>query len=111
MGMLKNLPPNLPHLSPIDVTFFMSETGLLTVRAVGQGSGTEVEFDLQIGDLNCGRDEQGPAGRRPVPRHRLSTSARGGSRYIVSSGSGHGNSGLPELAWTGTRQRRRVRDA
>ena len=52
MGMLKNLPPNLPHLTPIDVTFFMSETGLLTVRAVEQGSGTEVEFDLQIGDLN-----------------------------------------------------------
>ena len=45
-------PGPLPHLTPIDVTFFMSETGLLTVRAVEQGSGTEVEFDLQIGDLN-----------------------------------------------------------
>ncbi|HEX3961215.1 MAG TPA: Hsp70 family protein [Trebonia sp.] len=53
MGMLKNLPPSLPHLTPIGVTFFMSETGLLTVRAVEQGSGTEVEFDLQIGDLNA----------------------------------------------------------
>ena len=51
-GMLKNLPAHLPQLTPIDVTFFMSETGLLTVRAVEQGSGTDVEFDLQIGDLN-----------------------------------------------------------
>ncbi len=53
MGVLKSLPPRLPQLTPIDVTFFMSETGLLTVRAVEQGSGTEVEFDLQIGDLNA----------------------------------------------------------
>jgi molecular chaperone DnaK len=51
-GMMKNLPAHLPQLTPIDVTFYMSETGLLTVRAIEQGSGTEVEFDLQIGDLS-----------------------------------------------------------
>ena len=51
-ALLKNLPPRLPRLTPVDVTFFMSATGLLTVRAVEQGSGADVEFDLQIGDLD-----------------------------------------------------------
>jgi molecular chaperone DnaK len=51
-GMLRNLPPRLPARSPIEVTFFMSETGLLTVHATEQGSGADLRFDLQIGDLD-----------------------------------------------------------
>jgi len=51
-GILKNLPPRLPAGTLIEVTFFMSETGLLTVRAVQPDSGAEFQFDLQIGDLD-----------------------------------------------------------
>jgi molecular chaperone DnaK len=56
-GMLK-IPPRLPAQSPLEVTFYMSETGLLTVRAVEPGSGMDLQFDLQIGDLDqAGMDE------------------------------------------------------
>ena len=51
-GLLKNLPPRLPMGTLIEVTFFMSETGLLTVRATQPDSGAELQFDLQIGDLD-----------------------------------------------------------
>jgi molecular chaperone DnaK (HSP70) len=51
-GILKNLPPRLPAGTQIEVTFFMSETGVLTVHAVQPDSGTEFQFDLQIGDLD-----------------------------------------------------------
>jgi molecular chaperone DnaK (HSP70) len=51
-GMLRNLPPRLPARSPIEVTFFISETGLLTVHATEQVSGANLLFDLQIGDLD-----------------------------------------------------------
>jgi molecular chaperone DnaK len=50
-GILK-IPPRLPTQSPVEVTFYMSETGLLTVRAVEPGSGKNLQFDLQIGDLD-----------------------------------------------------------
>jgi molecular chaperone DnaK len=50
-GILK-IPPRLPAQSPVEVTFYMSETGLLTVRAVEPGSGKNLQFDLQIGDLD-----------------------------------------------------------
>ena len=51
-GILKNLPPRLPAQAPIEVTFYMSETGLLTVRATEPRSGTDLPFSLQIGDLD-----------------------------------------------------------
>jgi molecular chaperone DnaK len=51
-GMLKNLPANLPARTSIDVTFFMSETGKLSVHAVEPRSGRDLRFDLQIGGLD-----------------------------------------------------------
>ena len=51
-GMLRNMPPRLPAMTPIEVTFFMSETGLLTVHATEPRSGSDLRFDLQIGDLD-----------------------------------------------------------
>jgi molecular chaperone DnaK len=51
-GLLRNLPARLPVRTPIEVTFFMSETGLLTVHATEPRSGTDLRFDLQIGDLD-----------------------------------------------------------
>lgn len=51
-GLLRNLPPRLPAGTPFEITFFMSETGLLTVHAQEPRSGREVRFDLQIGDLD-----------------------------------------------------------
>ncbi|MFG1641271.1 Hsp70 family protein [Amycolatopsis sp. NPDC049252] len=50
-GMLRNLPAR-PAGSPFNVTFFMSETGLLTVRALEPSSGATVSFDLQIGEMD-----------------------------------------------------------
>jgi molecular chaperone DnaK (HSP70) len=68
-GMLKSLPPRLPAQTPIEVTFYMSETGLLTVRATETGSGTDLRFDLQIGDLDqAGMDKA----RQVVARHHVS---------------------------------------
>jgi molecular chaperone DnaK len=57
-GRLSNLPANLPAGTPIDVTFFLSETGQLTVHAKEQQSGRTVQFDLQIGDFDSGRLRQ-----------------------------------------------------
>ena len=42
----------MPAQTPIEVTFYMSETGLLTVGAAEPGSGLNLRFDLQIGDLD-----------------------------------------------------------
>jgi molecular chaperone DnaK len=49
-GMLTDLPPR-PAGAPFDVTFFMTETGLLKVHAVEQKSGNEVRFEIQIGSM------------------------------------------------------------
>ena len=51
-ALMTSIPPRLPAGTPIEVTFYMSETGLLTVRAVEPGSGRDLQFDLQIGDLD-----------------------------------------------------------
>ena len=51
-GLLRNLPPRLPAGTSIEVTFFMSETGLLTVHATEPDSGAALHFDLQIGHLD-----------------------------------------------------------
>jgi molecular chaperone DnaK len=57
-GMLRSLPAHLPARSPIEVTFFMSETGRLTVHAKELQSGSDVHFDLQIGDFDSSRLRQ-----------------------------------------------------
>ena len=51
-GLLKNLPPRLPARTPIEVTFYMSASGLLSVHASEPNSGSQLRFDLQIGDLD-----------------------------------------------------------
>jgi len=56
-GMLK-IPPKMPALTPLDVTFYMSETGRLTVRAVEPESGMNLEFNLQIGGLDPAKMDQ-----------------------------------------------------
>jgi molecular chaperone DnaK len=54
-GVLRNLPARLSARTPIEVTFFMSETGRLTVHAKELQSGSDLRFDLQIGDLDSSR--------------------------------------------------------
>jgi molecular chaperone DnaK len=68
-GLLKHMPPGLPARTPIDVTFFMSETGLLTVHAAEPGSGRDLRFDLQIGDLDQAGMEKA---RKSVARYDVS---------------------------------------
>ncbi len=68
-GMLRDLPPRLPARTPVEITFFMSDTGLLTVHAAEPGSGTDLRFDLQIGDL----DQAGmQKARQSVARYQVS---------------------------------------
>jgi molecular chaperone DnaK len=68
-GMLRHLPARLPQGTPIEVTFFMSETGLLTVRAVQPESGAELQFELQIGDLDQAKMDKA---RRSIAAYRVS---------------------------------------
>lgn len=51
-GMLRNLPPRLKAGSPFEITFFLSETGTLTVHAIEPGSGAELRFELRIGGMS-----------------------------------------------------------
>jgi molecular chaperone DnaK (HSP70) len=67
-GLLRNLPARLPAGTPFEITFYMSETGLLTVHAKEPRSGREVRFDLQIGDLDPARFDQA---RRSVAAYRV----------------------------------------
>jgi hypothetical protein len=68
-GILRNLPPRLPAQTPIEVTFYMSETGLLTVEAAELRSGSDLRFELQIGGL----DQEGmKKARQSVSRYRVS---------------------------------------
>jgi|SRR5580692_1128261 molecular chaperone DnaK len=68
-GLLKHLPPRLPAQTPIEVTFMMSATGLLTVHAREPASGSDLRFELQIGDLDqAGLDQA----RRSVARYQVS---------------------------------------
>ena len=68
-GMLRNLPPRLPARTPVEITFFMAETGLLTVHATEPGSGADLRFDLQIGDLDQAGMERA---RQSVAQYRVS---------------------------------------
>jgi molecular chaperone DnaK len=67
-GMLVGLPPR-PAGAPFDVTFYMTETGLLTVHGQEKGSGREVRFEIQIGGLN---DEQVLQAQETVSRYAVS---------------------------------------
>lgn len=51
-GMMTGLPARKPVGTPFEVTFFMSETGTLTVHAVEPESGVDLTFDLQIGGMD-----------------------------------------------------------
>lgn len=67
-GILTDLPPR-PAGAPFDVTFFMTETGLLKVHAQEQESGRQVRFQIQIGGLT---DEQVRAAGEAVARYAVS---------------------------------------
>jgi molecular chaperone DnaK len=68
-GMLRDLPPRLPARTSFEVTFLMSETGLLTVHAIEPRSGKDVRFELQIGGLDkAGMDKA----RRSVANYQVS---------------------------------------
>lgn len=66
-GRLRNLPPR-PAGSPFEVTFFMSETGTLTVHAIEPSSGAEVRFELQIGGMDAAAIQ---AARTDIARHEV----------------------------------------
>ncbi len=69
-GKLRDLPPKLPKHTPVEITFFLSETGLLSVSAVEPASGRRVRFDLQIGGLDRSAVDQA---RASVARHDTSS--------------------------------------
>jgi len=50
-GLLRDLPPR-PAGAPFEVTFDMSETGLLKVHGQEKKSGREIRFEIQIGGLS-----------------------------------------------------------
>ncbi|MCL2073556.1 MAG: Hsp70 family protein [Marinilabiliaceae bacterium] len=47
-GIIEGLPPNLPAGSPVEVTFKISEEGLLEVNAVEKTANNEVNFSIEI---------------------------------------------------------------
>jgi molecular chaperone DnaK (HSP70) len=67
-GMMTGLPPRKPAGFPCQVTFFMSETGTLTVHAIEPESGTELTFDLQIGGMDQVAVD---AARNSIARHEV----------------------------------------
>jgi molecular chaperone DnaK len=68
-GRLRSL-VGLPKGSPINITFDMTETGLLTVHAMEPGSGREVRFELQIGGMDAAAVDKA---RTAVARHEVSS--------------------------------------
>ena len=68
-GRLRSL-VGLPAGTPIEITFSMNETGLLTVHATEPGSRREVRFDLQIGGMNQAAVDEA---RAAVARHEVSS--------------------------------------
>ncbi len=67
-GVLSQLPPR-PAGAPFDITFHMTETGLLKVHAQESNSGREVRFEIQIGGLT---DEQVRQAGDAVARYAVS---------------------------------------
>jgi molecular chaperone DnaK len=68
-GRLRSL-VGLPAKSPIEITFSMTETGLLTVQATEPRSGREVRFDLQIGGMDQAAVDEA---RAAVARHQMTS--------------------------------------
>lgn len=73
-GLLRNLPAHREAGTPFEITFFMSETGTLTVHATTvptteQESRAEVRFDLQIGGMGAADIA---AARSDIARHEVS---------------------------------------
>jgi molecular chaperone DnaK (HSP70) len=66
-GRLRSL-VGLPAGSPIEVTFSMNETGLLTVRAAEPRSAREIRFDLQIGGMDQAAVDDA---RAAIARHQV----------------------------------------
>jgi molecular chaperone DnaK len=65
-GIITGLPP-LPQNSPIDITFAMNETGLLSVHAVELKTGKDLDIELRIrGGLSR---EQVDEARRTIGRY------------------------------------------
>ena len=72
-GMLRNIPARLPARTPIEVTFLMSETGLLSVHATEPGSGSDLQVRPADRRPRPGRDGQGAGVGRALPRERVRT--------------------------------------
>jgi molecular chaperone DnaK (HSP70) len=68
-GRLRSL-VGLPAGSPIEITFTMNETGLLTVQATEPRSGRELRFDLQIGGMDEAAVDNA---RAAVARHEITS--------------------------------------
>jgi molecular chaperone DnaK len=68
-GRLRSL-VGLPAKSPIEITFSMTETGLLTVQATEPRSGREVRFELQIGGMDQAAVDEA---RAAVARHQMTS--------------------------------------
>jgi molecular chaperone DnaK len=68
-GRLRSL-VGLPAGSLIEITFSMTETGLLTVQATEPRSGREVRFDLQIGGMDQAAVDEA---RAAVARHQMTS--------------------------------------
>ncbi|MGH3784468.1 MAG: Hsp70 family protein [Pseudonocardiaceae bacterium] len=67
-GMMTGLPARRPAGAVFEVTFFMSETGTLTVHADEPDSGAELTFDLQIGGLDRAAVD---AARTSIAKHKV----------------------------------------
>jgi molecular chaperone DnaK len=68
-GIMTGMPPHRPAGSPFEVTFFMSETGTLTVHACETDSGADMTFDLQIGGMDQAATD---AARTHIAKHEVS---------------------------------------
>jgi molecular chaperone DnaK len=60
-ALLRDLPPRLPARAPLEVTFLMSELGVLSVHAVEPASGRDIRFELNIGSLGAADVESAKA--------------------------------------------------
>ncbi len=67
-GIMTGLPPHRPAGSLLEVTFFMSETGTLTVYAIEPKAGAELTFDLQIGGMDRAAVD---AARTSIAKHQV----------------------------------------
>ncbi|MBL7499536.1 Hsp70 family protein [Frankia sp. CNm7] len=66
-GVIDRLPP-LPRNSPVDITFSMNETGLLSVHAVELKTGKDLQIELQIEGLSA---REVAEARAAVSRYRV----------------------------------------